>query len=179
MRKEIRIAGFGGQGIGLSGYILGKALALYEGLNAVMTQSYGPEARGGASSASIVLSDRDIAYPFVERPDCLIVLSLEAYNKFQASLKPEGLLIIDSDLVAPANNTKLVSIRATHIAEGLGARIAANMVILGFFSKQSEIVRLDSLNRAVETTVPSKFIDLNLNAAAAGYEYAAVGESIP
>jgi len=179
MRKEIRIAGFGGQGIGLSGYILGKALALYEGLNAVMTQSYGPEARGGASSASIVLSDRDIAYPFVEQPDYLIVLSQEAYNKFQATLKPEGLLIIDSDLVAPANNSKRLSIRATQIAEGLGARIAANMVILGFFSNQSEIVSLDSLNRAVETTVPSKFIDLNLKAAAAGYEYAAVGESIP
>ncbi len=178
MRKEIRIAGFGGQGIGLAGYILGKALALYDRLDAVMTQSYGPEARGGASSASIVLSDRAIAYPFVEQPDYLIAMSQEAYNKFYMTLSPAGLLIIDPDIVSPANEGNPLPIRATHIAEKLGARIVANMVILGFFANQSEIVSLDSLNKAVETTVRPNTLTINLKAIASGYEYATAGESI-
>jgi len=178
MRKEIRIAGFGGQGIGLAGYILGKALALHERLDAVMTQSYGPEARGGASSASIVLSDRAIAYPFVEQPDYLIAMSQEAYKKFYTTLSPGGLLIIDPDLVSPVNESNPASIRATHMAEKLGARIVANMVILGFFANQSEIVSLDSLNKAVETTVRPNTVTINLEAVASGYECATVGESI-
>ena len=79
MRKEIRISGFGGQGIVLAGYLLGKALTLYEEMEAVMTQSYGPEARGGASSANIVVADRPIDYPFVQKADVLVALSQEAY----------------------------------------------------------------------------------------------------
>jgi len=99
MRKEIRIAGFGGQGVVLAGYILGKAFAVYEGLEAVMTQSYGPEARGGSSSSNVVVSDEPIDYPFVLEPDVLILLSQEAYTRFRPTAKPDALVIIEEDLV--------------------------------------------------------------------------------
>ena len=95
MRKEIRIAGFGGQGIVLAGYILGKAFALYDGYDDVMTQSYGPEARGGASSANIVVSDEPIDYPFLQHPDILVALSQEAYTKFNKTAKQGASILID------------------------------------------------------------------------------------
>lgn len=176
MRIEIRIAGFGGQGVGLAGYILGKSLALYEGLEAVMTQSYGPEARGGASYSSIVVSDQEIAYPFVERPDYLIAMSQEAYNKFQPTISHEGKVIIDQDLVEPLVLENHFSIPATKMADDLGARIAANMVILGYFSGISGIVSDQALKQAVETSVRSNTIMLNLSALSAGLEFAAAVE---
>ena len=89
MRQEIRLSGFGGQGIVLAGYILGKALTIYDGLEAVMTQAYGPEARGGASSANILVSDKAIDYPIVHHPDILVALSQEAYSKFKPTAKPD------------------------------------------------------------------------------------------
>jgi 2-oxoglutarate ferredoxin oxidoreductase subunit gamma len=94
------------------------------------------------------------------------------------SLSPGGTLIIDPDLVSPANESNPLSIRATHIAEKLGVRIVANMVILGFFANKSEIVSLASLNKAVETTVRPNTLTINLKAIASGYEYATAGESI-
>lgn len=172
MRKEIRIAGFGGQGIGLAGYILGKALALYGGFEAVMTQSYGPEARGGASSSSIVLSDQEIAYPFVEDPDYLIALSQEAYNKFQPTISQEGIVIFDRDLVDPIQIHNHFPVPATNLAQELGARIAANMVVLGYFSALSGIVSQGAIVQAVETTVRPKTVNLNLRALSAGFEFA-------
>ncbi len=176
MRKEIRIAGFGGQGVGLAGYILGKALAIYDGLEAVMTQSYGPEARGGASYSSIVISDHDIAYPFVESPDFLIALSQEAYTKFQPAVVPDGMIIIDGDLVEPCNDQKHFMIPATQIAEDLGNRIAANMVILGYFSATSGVVSLQAINQSVESSVRPHTTDLNLEAVQKGFDFATVLE---
>ena len=110
MRKEIRISGFGGQGVVLAGYILGKALTLYDGLEAVMTQSYGPEARGGASSANVIVSDRSIAYPFVQQPDILVALSQEAYTRFRPMTKPEALILIDEDLELMRAEFKVVDL---------------------------------------------------------------------
>jgi 2-oxoglutarate ferredoxin oxidoreductase subunit gamma len=172
MRKEIRIAGFGGQGVGLAGYILGKALAIYDGLEAVMTQSYGPEARGGASNASIVISDHDIAYPIVEKPDYLIALSQEAYTKYQPAVAQEGMIIIDSDLVEPFNDQKHLTIPATQIAQDLGNRIAANMVMLGYFSAASKVVSVQAINQSVESSVRPHTKDLNLEAVEAGLNFA-------
>ena len=172
MRIEIRIAGFGGQGVGLAGYILGKALAIYDGLEAVMTQSYGPEARGGASNASIVISDHDIAYPFIEKPDYLIALSQEAYTKFQPAVDQEGMIIIDSDLVEPFNDQKHLTIPATQIAQDLGNRIAANMVMLGYFSAASKVVSIQAINLSVESSVRPQTKDLNLEAVGAGFNFA-------
>lgn len=172
MRKEIRFSGFGGQGIVLMGYIMGKTFALHEGLETVMTQAYGPEARGGASSANIVISDEPIAYPFVQTPDILAALSQEAYTKFRPSTKPDAIVLIDSDLVTPLPNDHSQVIPATHLAEELGKRIVANVIMLGFFTAVTNIAKRGSVEKAIENTVKEKTIPLNLKAFSIGYEYA-------
>jgi 2-oxoglutarate ferredoxin oxidoreductase subunit gamma len=172
MRQEIRLSGFGGQGIVLAGYILGKALTLYDGLEAVMTQAYGPEARGGASSANILVSDEPIDYPIVQRPDILVALSQEAYTKFKPTAKPEALILIDADLVRPADQGQHQAIPATQLAESLGRRIVANMVMLGFFTAVTGLVGCEAMEKAIKSSVKPKMVPLNIDAFAAGYEYA-------
>ena len=100
---EIRVAGFGGQGVILSAIVLGKAASIYENGFATMTQNFGPEARGGACSAQLVLSDSPVLYPYVTRPDIMVVMSQEAYNRFAPELKPGGMLIVEEDLVRVSN----------------------------------------------------------------------------
>lgn len=171
MRTEIRIAGFGGQGVGLVGQILGKALALYDELETVMTQAYGPEARGGASSADVVVSDREIAYPFIQNPDILVALSQEAYTKFFPTAKADALIIIDEELVTPLSNANLYPIPATRFAEDMGRRIVANMIVLGFFTAVTGVVTRPAAEEAIKTTVKAKTVPLNLDAFAKGYAY--------
>ena len=171
MRVEICIAGFGGQGIGLAALILGKALAIYDGYEAVMTQSYGPEARGGASSANIVVSDETVDYPFVQHPDILLVLSQEAYEKFQPAAKPQALILIDEDLVIPHPGAHCLAIPATRLAEELGRRIVSNVVMLGFFCAKSGLIELPAVEASIRDSIKAKAVDLNLKALAAGYEY--------
>jgi 2-oxoglutarate ferredoxin oxidoreductase subunit gamma len=171
MRYEIRFAGFGGQGVVLAGFILGKAAALYCGLEAVMTQSYGPEARGGASSANVVLSDTAIDYPFVQTPNLLIALSQEAYTKFRPSADAEALILIDQDLVQPTANDPVYSIPATSIAEELGKRIVANMVMLGFLTEVYKNIPTEAMEKAIKDSVKPKTIELNLAAFSQGYKY--------
>jgi len=178
MRQEIRIAGFGGQGVVLAGYVLGKALALYSGREAVMTQSHGPEARGGASSADLVVSTEPIAYPFVQQPDYFVALSQEAYTKFRPDIKPDALVLIDQDLVKPQDGDQIRSIPATQLAEDLGRRIVTNVVMLGFFTANSDIVTPQAMIKALETTLNSRVFDLNISAFGAGLEYQARNESI-
>jgi 2-oxoglutarate ferredoxin oxidoreductase subunit gamma len=179
MRREIRIAGFGGQGVVLAGYVLGKALALYADWEAVMTQSHGPEARGGASSADLVVSQEAIAYPFVQQPDILVALSQEAYTKFRPTATPEALILIDEDLVKPVDGDQIFAIPATRLAEDLGRRIVANVVMLGYFTYVTGLVDAEAMRKALETTVKPKFLSLNLNAFRTGFEYqAGVGEDI-
>lgn len=172
MRREIRIAGFGGQGVGLTGFILGKALALYDGQEAVMTQAYGPEARGGASSANIVTADEPIDYPFIQQPDILVALSQEAYNRFRPTAKPQALILIDQDLVTPDPDDNIHAIPATRLAEELGRRIVTNLVMLGFFTAVSGLVSRQAVEQAIQTTVKPATIPLNLQAYATGYDYA-------
>jgi 2-oxoglutarate ferredoxin oxidoreductase subunit gamma len=171
MRTEIRISGFGGQGVGLAGHILGKALAIYDGKESVMTQAYGPEARGGASSANIVVSDSEIAFPFVQEPDVLIALSQEAYTKFRPTAKKEAKILIDSGLVTPSDEDAPLKIPATKLAEDLGNRIVTNLIILGFFTAVTDIVSREAMEDAIKTSVKAKFIDLNLKAFATGFNY--------
>ncbi|GBC96243.1 NADH-dependent phenylglyoxylate dehydrogenase subunit gamma [bacterium HR16] len=178
MRREIRIAGFGGQGVVLAGYILGKAFALYEGMEAVMTQSYGPEARGGASSSNVVISDEPIDYPFVLEPDVLIALSQEAYTRFRPTARPDALLIIEEDLVTPLESDRALRVPATRLAEELGRRIVANIVTLGYFTAATGWLRRESVEKAIENTLPARIVPLNLNAFARGYEYALAGERV-
>ena len=172
MRIEIRLSGFGGQGIVLAGYILGKALTIYDGLEAVMTQSYGPEARGGASSANIIVSDEPIDYPIVQHPDILVVLSQEAYTKFRPTAKPDALILIDEDLVKPTDQMQHHTIPATRLAEKLGRRIVTNVVMLGFFTAVTGVISREAMEMAIQDSVKPKTVPLNLDAFAAGYEYA-------
>jgi len=171
MRKEIRIAGFGGQGIVLAGYILGKALSLYDGLESVMTQSYGPEARGGASSANVIASDESIDYPFVQQPDILVAISQEAYSKFRPTAKPDSLILIDAELIKPFENDQPYKIPATSFAEELGRRIVTNVVMMGFFTAVTQVVSRGAMEKAIESSVKSKTVPLNMAAFARGYEY--------
>ena len=179
MRKEIRLSGFGGQGIVLAGYILGKALTIYDGLEAVMTQSYGPEARGGASSANIMVSDEPIDYPIVQRPDILVALSQEAYTKFRPTAKAGALILIDEDLVEPTDHKGHYTIPATRLAEGLGRRIVTNVVMLGFFTAVTGVVSREAMEEAIKSSVKPKTVPLNLDAFAAGFEYATQKEPQP
>jgi 2-oxoglutarate ferredoxin oxidoreductase subunit gamma len=172
MRTEIRISGFGGQGVVLAGYILGKGLAIYDGFEAVMTQSYGPEARGGASSANVVLSDELIDYPFVLEPDILVALSQEGYTRYRPTVKPNALVLVDEDLVIPDEGDRRYTIPATRLAEELGRRVVANVVMLGFFTAMTGLIEREAMEEAIKTSVKPKTVPLNLEAFAAGYQYA-------
>src|SRR5208337_5620144 len=119
---EIRVAGFGGQGVILSAILLGKAASIFQGAYATMTQNFGPEARGGACSAQLVLSDSPILYPYVTHPDIMVVMSQEAYVRFGSELKEGGIMIVEQDLVRVSNLGKEIqvySVPATRIAEEL------------------------------------------------------------
>jgi 2-oxoglutarate ferredoxin oxidoreductase subunit gamma len=181
MRQELRIAGFGGQGVVLAGYVLGKALALYSEREAVMTQSHGPEARGGASSADLVVSEEPIAYPFVQQPDYLVALSQEAYTKFRPSIKPEAMILIDRDLVKPHAGDQIHAIPATQLAEDLGRRIVTNVVMLGYVIALTEIVEPEAMEKALEDTLNSRILELNIKAFQAGLQFQArqVGQPGP
>ncbi len=169
-RAEVRVAGFGGQGVILAGYLLGKAASLYDGKEAIFTQVYGPEARGGACNADVVLSDGAIDYPEVSTPGVLAVMSQEAGSSFIPGLAEDGVLLFDSDLVTQEWPGRSYGVPATRIAEGLGRRIVANMVMLGFLSATTGLVSLEALEQSVRTSVKPHTVDLNLRALRAGYE---------
>lgn len=173
MRTEIRISGFGGQGVVLAGYILGKALAIYSEYEAVMTQSYGPEARGGASSANIVVADEPIDYPFLQHPDFLVALSQEGYARYRHTTRNGAVILIDEELVVPHDDDRPLRIPATRLAEMLGRRVVANVVMLGFFTAVFGLVTPEAVEQAIASSVKPKTIQLNLQAFSAGYSHAA------
>ena len=171
---EVRIAGFGGQGVILSAIVLGKAASIHQGEFATMTQNFGPEARGGACSAQLMLSDKPVLYPYVTQPDVLVVMSQEAYVKFGPELKEGGLLLIERDLVRVTDlpkQTRIYSVPATRLAEELGKRMVLNIVMVGFFAAVTRLLDADAVRKAVADSVPSSFRDLNLKAFDKGYEY--------
>lgn len=173
-RIDIRIAGFGGQGVILSAIITGKAAAIYEGKDSSVMQSYGPEARGSACSGSVIISGDKVDYPYVIKPDILVALSKDGYTKYRSSLKKNGILIIEKDLVEldKKDDVKnLFSIPATKIAEELGKKIVANIVMLGYFTKVTGVINYDSMKKSVLETVPAKFRELNEKAFDRGYSY--------
>jgi 2-oxoglutarate ferredoxin oxidoreductase subunit gamma len=171
---EVRIAGFGGQGVILSAIVLGKACSIHQGEFATMTQNFGPEARGGACSAQLVLSDKPVLYPYVTQPDVLVVMSQEAYVKFGPELKDGGLLLIERDLVRVTDlpkQTRIYSVPATRLAEELGKRMVLNIVMVGFFAAVTQLLEADAVRKAVADSVPASFRELNLKAFDRGYEY--------
>lgn len=178
MRQEIRIGGFGGQGVIMTGIVIGKAASLYDGNNAVQTQSYGPEARGGASKTEVVISDETIDYPKVESPDIFIAMSQTALMKYKDDLKDEGILIIDSDLVneeeiagfVDEKRIKLYRAPATRTAsEVIGLRMVANIVIMGAIVKATGIVSVEAAKAAILDSVPKGTEEKNIQAFEAGY----------
>jgi 2-oxoglutarate ferredoxin oxidoreductase subunit gamma len=170
---QVRFAGVGGQGIVLAGRLLGKAAALYDGKEAVATQTYGPEARGGAARADVVISDDRVDYPFVTDADALAVLFQDAYARFRSRLRSGGTLIVDSGLVQPSqDDVGAIAIPATRIADDLGSRLAANVVILGCLVGKTGIVSRESVEQAIRATVKSKVLDLDLKAFDAGIDFA-------
>jgi 2-oxoglutarate ferredoxin oxidoreductase subunit gamma len=174
MLKEIRIGGFGGQGVILSAHILGRAAALHQGGYATMTQNYGPEARGGAASAALIVSDEPVLYPYLTNPDILVVMSQEAYTKFTPELKEGGVLVVEEDLVRLGNlpqHLKVYGIPATRLAEELGKKMVLNVIMVGFLCAVSQVVTREACHKAVEDSVPKRFLELNLKAFDKGYEY--------
>jgi 2-oxoglutarate ferredoxin oxidoreductase subunit gamma len=172
-KKEVRLAGFGGQGIILSGHILGKAAALFEKKNAVFTQSYGPEARGGSCSADVLIDTRTIHYPKVSSPDVLVIMSQGAWATYGGSLKTHGTLIIDEDLVkldTVPPEAVIYKIPATRIAEELGKKIVANIVMLGAIAALAGLVEYESMKNAVLGSIPAGTEELNIGAFDKGYE---------
>jgi 2-oxoglutarate ferredoxin oxidoreductase subunit gamma len=171
---EIRIAGFGGQGVILSAIVIGKAGCIYEGGFSTMTQSFGPEARGGACSAQVILSDSPVLYPYVTRPDVLVVMSHEAYSIFAPQVKENGTLIVEQDLVRVDTlppGVRVFSCPATRLAEDLGKKMVLNIVMVGFFGAVTGLLQPDSLRNAIADSVPEAYRDLNRKAFDKGYEY--------
>jgi 2-oxoglutarate ferredoxin oxidoreductase subunit gamma len=174
-RHEICFSGFGGQGIITAGYILGKAAALYDGRNVTLTKSYGPESRGGASSAQLIISDEEINYPRITQPELLVAMSQEAYAKYIEELASGGLLLIDEDLVElshPRDDIQARAIPATRIAESeLGRKIVANIVMLGFVGAHSDVVSIEGIREAVLSSIPKGTEELNTQALERGYTF--------
>ena len=175
-RLEIRLSGFGGQGIIRSGEIVGKAAVLYDGRFATFTQSYGPESRGGACAAQVVIADDpvELSYPHVIDPSILIIMSQGAYNKYVPDFRRDGLLIVDEDLAEldeAAEGVQVLKVPATRMAEELGRRIVANVVMLGFVAAVTDIASPEALKKAVLDSVPKGTEELNKNAFKAGFKY--------
>ncbi|HZD30679.1 MAG TPA: 2-oxoacid:acceptor oxidoreductase family protein [Candidatus Angelobacter sp.] len=172
---EIRLSGFGGQGVILSAIVVGKAGCIFtENGFSTMTQAFGPEARGGACSAQVILSNQPILYPYVTQPDILVTMSQEAYTLFSPQLKEDGILIIEQDLVRVDKvppGVRVYGVPATRLAEELGKRMVLNIVMVGFFAAVTNILQPDAIRQAVADSVPPAFQELNLKAFDKGYEY--------
>lgn len=171
-RSEIRLAGEGGQGMILAGIILGEA-AIHDGKNAVQTQSYGPEARGGASKAEVVISSGEIDHPEVLDADVVVTLSQEAFKKFSGSVKPGGLLIVDEDKVDTCGALAAICLPITKLAfETTGKAITANAVALGVLVGFMGIVSREAIEKAVMARAPKGTEEMNRKALEAGFEIA-------
>lgn len=176
-RYEIRLSGSGGQGLILAGIILAEAASIYEGKEAVQTQSYGPESRGGASKSEVVISDQEIDYPKVTTPDLLLAMTHEACDKYVRDTKPGAIVLLDSFLVKdwPKDlESQIHALPFTKIAqEATGKVIVANIVALGAITALSGIVSRESIERAVLARVPKGTEEMNKKALEAGCQAAA------
>jgi len=174
MLTEIKIGGLGGQGVILGGIIIGKAAALFDGKFSALTQAFGPEARGSACSAQLVVDDQPILYPYVHRPHLLVTMSQDACTKFGPELREDGVLLYEEDLVKPgqlAKGVRTLGIPATRFAEELGRKMVLNIVMVGFFTSVTRLVTEDAAHKAVADSVPPNTIDLNIRAFEKGLEF--------
>jgi 2-oxoglutarate ferredoxin oxidoreductase subunit beta len=171
-RYEMRLSGSGGQGLILGAIIFSEG-AIMEGLNAVQGQSYGTEARGGASRGEVILSVGDIDFPEVLNPDVLLAMTQQACDKFASTVKNDGLIVLDSTFVkeVPDTKTKVYSLPITQLTiDNFGTLIMANVLALGVIGKLTGLVSLESLEKAVAARVPAKVKEKNIKALRIGYE---------
>jgi len=174
MRVEVRFAGFGGQGIIKSGIIIASAASIHAGKNAVQTQSYGPESRGGACKSEVVISEEEIDFPKLVQPEVLVVMSQAAYNDYADDIKPGGTVIMDPDMIPTEKNLgkiRIYRVPATKIAEQLGRRIVANIVMLGAFVSITKLLDENAVKESIKENIPKGTEELNLAAFEKGYEF--------
>ncbi len=172
-RYEIRLSGSGGQGLIIAGIILAEAAGIHDGKYVCQTQSYGPEARGGASKAEVVISDEEIDYPKAIKPDLLLAMNQSSCDTFFFDLKPTGALVVDSTFVKQLPTSRAVAIPFTQMARTeLNKEMAANIIALGALARLTEIVSLASLEAAVLNRVPRGTEELNRKALQLGIEAA-------
>jgi 2-oxoglutarate ferredoxin oxidoreductase subunit gamma len=172
-RTEILIGGVGGQGVVLSGILLGTAATLFEGKQAVQTQSYSSELRGGSARAEVIISDERVSDPEVRKPDVLILMAEDAVPRYLHKVRPGGLVAVDSDLVKSleSGNYEILQVPATSIAEKeMGNIVVANLIILGALIKKTGLLSLEAMEKAIEVSVPKKATALNLKAFKRGLE---------
>jgi 2-oxoglutarate ferredoxin oxidoreductase subunit gamma len=175
-RYEVRLSGEGGQGLILAGKILAEAAAIYSGLNAAQSQSYGPEARGGASRSEVILSDGDIDYPKAMDVDLLLAFTQESCDKYHVDLKEDGILVVDSDAVTriPEGSFTVHKVPIIRTAEEqCGRKVVANILALGVLGRLLEMIGDEALESAIRSRVPRGTEDLNLKAFRVGYDLGA------
>jgi len=165
------VTGFGGQGIILAGRILGMAASIGDKHESTLVQSYGPESRGGACCAQVIISGQVIQYPYVKTADVLVAMSQSAYEKYKAQLKPDGYLLTDRDLVTPGSDSDGFAIPATRMAEELGRKMMANIIMVGFITAVTGVVSEKAAREAVLASVPKGSETMNLQAFTKGHEY--------
>jgi 2-oxoglutarate ferredoxin oxidoreductase subunit gamma len=174
-KTEIRVGGLGGQGVILCGMIIGKAASIHDGKHATLIQAFGPEARGSACSAQVTVANEAIGYPYVKRPDVLIVMSPDAYTQFAPQIASGGTLLYENELIhldeTLPKGVKAYGIPATRFAEELGRRLVLNIVMVGFFAGVTGLLSPEAMEKAVKDSVPRGTEDLNLRAYRKGYEY--------
>lgn len=172
-RHEIRLCGFGGQGLMLAGYIIGQASSIFEHKYTTHIRDYGPEARGGTCRADVVISDKPVLYPYINAPTILVALSQQAYDKYRPRSREDSLIVIDKDLVKHREKRKdrLLSIPAQRIAEELGRVTVANVVMLGFLTAVTGIVSVEAMKKSLLASVPKGTEELNMKAFERGYDY--------
>ena len=174
-RYEVKLSGSGGQGLILAGIILAEAAALYDGKNAVQTQSYGPESRGGSSSSIVIISTQDIDYPKATKVDVLLALTQESANKYAGDIKDGGILIVDEEMVKdiPAGKYKIYKLPVMATARTqVGKVIVANIVALGLIAGLIELVSIEAIKKALFTRIPKGTEELNFKALEAGISLA-------
>ncbi|MDD4877368.1 MAG: 2-oxoacid:acceptor oxidoreductase family protein [Dehalococcoidales bacterium] len=172
-RYEIRLCGHGGQGIILAGRITAQGASIFDNKNATFVQDYGPEARGGACRADIIISDERVLYPYIDNPSVLVVMSQQAFDKYYLECHNNALVLIDKDLVKPKGmqDKTLLAIPARQIAEELGRAAVANIVMLGFFTAVTKMVSVGAMKDSILASVPKGTEDLNMDAFERGYAY--------
>ncbi len=172
---EIRIAGFGGQGVILAGMVIGRAATIYDVQYVTLTQSFGPEARGSAASVQLIVSPEPVLYPYLTRLDLLVAMSQEAYTRFVRDLEPNGMLLFEEDLVRLDDSRpglKAYGIPATRLAEALGRKLVLNMVMVGFMVGLTNVVSSQAARQSIGVSVPAGTEVLNTAAFDKGLEYA-------